>query len=236
MIYFHGSPDSLDIDVHMVLGTVPTRVEAKKLCDNSIWSKIGGSPNAIVIEDGVVVWTYKGSPDEVNNGLLRTYHHFEQKHPLIVTRALERNKTLKTVRVVRGCLGMFTRSIRRLEIKSALRNPRLFERIQVLKSITIGDLDLGDRDPKNVYKFIAFQLGQTLGLLVDGKELYTKGEVAETYPELRAAIYRENDPNFDGLNMHWNQLWNFVVENFKEVDDQGTVCYNEYCVNVLLER
>ena len=78
--YVHGSKDSTDVDVIYVFDYLPTTVECKRFCDGQ-GNKNG---NIIVIEDGIVVASYKGAPDEVNNSLFSTYSlHKQDQHQTV---------------------------------------------------------------------------------------------------------------------------------------------------------
>jgi hypothetical protein len=72
-------------------------------------------------------------------------------------------------------------------------------RLQALRTLDLTSVqDYGDKgEPFHVRKVFAFQLAQGLGL-VDGVEIYTKGEAAHQYPALRPYLYRE-DVTFEAM-------------------------------------
>ena len=117
MHYIHGSKDSTDIDIIYVFDYLPSTVECKKFCDG----KGNKNGNIIVINDGIVTASYKGSVDEVNNSLFSTYSLHEQEYPLLITRKIKRDVILKDIRVIRKILSTFTRTQYRTEVKKALR-------------------------------------------------------------------------------------------------------------------
>ena len=105
-IITHGSKDSLDHDVYVIFDHIPSFKEAKSYCQ----SLTGMNPNILVIQDGVVSWSFKGTEDECNNSLFYTYHLHEQDQEIPVTRIVERDLDLKLVRTVRGLLSYFSRT------------------------------------------------------------------------------------------------------------------------------
>ena len=188
--YIHGSGDSTDVDVHYVVDALPSLAECKKFCSESKEE----NRNLIVINDGVVAAAYKGTVDEVNNGLLATYNLHEQEYPLLVTRNLERDLYLKTIRAVRGILSHLSRSQFRPQIKSALKGP-WSERVNCIELIrdNIAKIDFdslnNNMSGADILKLIAFQIGQTINLDL-GRELYTKADIAKFSPALEPYLYR----------------------------------------------
>lgn len=186
--FTHGSEDSLDHDIYAIFDRIPTFQEAKEYCHQDG----DANPNILVIKDGVVVWCFKGTEDECNNSLYATYslHHQEFEQP--IKRKVERDHELKLVRTVRGLLSYFSRTELRSRVKTALRSDSWDVKFDVLKDCVLSnDTDFKKANHIEVYKFFAFQIGQTKALLEDGVELFTKSSVAEYYPELRPYLYRE---------------------------------------------
>lgn len=231
MHYIHGSKDSLDVDVHLVVDRPMTKVEGKALCDGSPF----GNANAIYIEDGVVVWSYKGSPDETNNGLFRTYCLHQQQFPLLVTRTVPRVVGIKAVRTIRGMLGMFTRSQLRPAIKAALHNPNIHEKIEVLRTFRPSTLDVGDRDWHDSYKFLAFQLAQTISLFEDGEELFTKRECATKYPELRQFLDRDACVHIPDMDAFWFRCLDIIAAESKHIS-KDVVMIRAQAISTLTEK
>lgn len=197
--YLFGSSDSLDFDVCYAVDEVPSLQECKERERemNRIFAEQGLPPeniNFVKIEDGVVVDTYKGTPDEMNNALYYTYDSHIQMCDLLVTRPVTRCIRQKDERVVRIILSRFSRIPElRADVKRALR-AGFMDSIAVLSKIDIGAIDfsgkIGKNDGVEVLKTIAFQIGQALGLHEDC-EWYEKRTVAEGIPELRPYLYRE---------------------------------------------
>lgn len=184
--YIHGSEDSLDIDVYYVFDKMPSFKECQDFCSDKEENR-----NIIVIEDGVVVDCYKGTIDEINNGLYYTYDLHQQTFPMPIQRLVERDVLIKSVRVVRCILSHLSRTQYRETVKMAISSPDWQIKIFTLGIIDIAQVnDFGKNGLKSdVLKVFAFQLGQVLGLH-EGIELYTKSAVAKQYPGLEDFLYR----------------------------------------------
>lgn len=173
--YFHGSEDSLDVDVYFVVDQLGTFNEAKKLCDE-LSHKHAVNGNLIVIKDGKVVDVYKGTVDEVNNSILATYSLHDQRFPMPITKKAERDICLKWLRVIRGILSHCSRTQYRTLVKSALRAEDITDKLKALLEIDFSQIDdFGKERPEEVHKFICFQVAQYLGLL-ENVEVYTKSQ------------------------------------------------------------
>lgn len=188
--YIHGSEDSTDLDVYYVFKELPSFDECRKFCS----ADPAENRNIIVINNGIVTDCFIGTCDEINNGLIDTYNLHKQEYPLLVTKRVERDKEMKYIRATRGILSILSKTHYRPEIKNAL-NSNWNERLKTLKSLDLTTIDfdnLGKRmNGPDMLKVIAFQLGQSLGLL-ENCELYTKSSVANYYKDLRPFLYREN--------------------------------------------
>jgi len=174
---FHGSEDSLDVDVYFLVDQLGTFNEAKKLCDD-LSHKHAVNGNLIVVKDGQVVDVYKGTVDEVNNSILATYHLHEQIHPIPVTKKVQRDICLKWLRVIRGILSHCSRTQYRPIVKEALRAENVFDKLKAILEIDFSEIkDFGKEPAKEVHKFICFQIAQYLGLMMD-IEVYSKSQAA----------------------------------------------------------
>lgn len=222
--YAHGSEDSTDTDVHYVFREEPAFKEAKAFCDEDR----SENRNVITIKDGVVDYCYKGSPDEVNNALMVTYGLHVQGYPLLITRLVERNKPLKYIRAVRGILSHLSRTQYRPVIKAAMTGPSWTERLNALDTVSLheadfskmkGHLVLGD-----VWKIVAFQIGQSLGLL-EGVELYTKSDIAERYPELKPFLYRDVHAAVISLDRWLHRFTRDLREKCPTMEHDGIVTF-----------
>ena len=97
---------------------------------------------------------------------------------------------MKLIRCSRTITSYFTRTHLRTEAKFALKSD-LKSKINFLATINFNDFsDYGKHGKTSeVYKSIAFQLGQTLALL-NNNELYTKEGIATHYPMLEKYLKR----------------------------------------------
>jgi len=234
--YIHGSEDSLDIDTYYIVDKVPSFQESKVFCDSI------KDENANLLEldeSGHVCACYKGTPDECNNSLFMTYGLHEQTYPLLIKSMFERDKWLKTLRAVRIILSHLSRTQYRKAVKAALKGT-MIERIQLLKTIDLKDIDFDslehNQSGKDVMKIIAFQAGQTLGLL-DGHEYYTKSAVAAAYPGLKQFLYREDNPDMSVLNTYVRMLMDKIIpEIIKENEDYVTLHDEMHTYNMRTEK
>lgn len=186
--YIHGSEDSTDLDVVYVFDYVPSLEECKKFCV----SKVSENGNIIVVKNGIVVFSYKGSVDEVNNALFNTYTLHEQEFPLVIEQTVQRDLILKDIKVIRKILSSLSKTKYRSEIKAALRGDWK-AKLNTLKKIDYSSIDFSSV-PKttkiDILKSFAFQVGQALALH-DGSELYTKKAIADYFPKLEDYLYRK---------------------------------------------
>lgn len=187
--YVHGSADSTDTDVVYSVDTLPSLDVCKKFCSASP----SENRNLMTVRDGIVTAVYKGTPDELNNSLLRTYSLHPQTDPLSVTRAVERNVPLKIVRSVRIMLSHLSRTSVRPQVKAALRGSWEL-RLNVIGIVDLASLDFSSSKAsrEDIFKILAFQIGQATGLISSPqKEFYTKAEIAGAFPVLRPFLYRD---------------------------------------------
>lgn len=203
--YYHGSTDSLDKDVFIVLPKLPIFLECKKICDSNKKENV----NLIVINNGYVTDCYKGTCDEIHNSLINTYDNHEQHFPLILYHKVERDIILKHIRVMRCFLSYFSKTYLRQIVKSALTSKSFKKRIDVLKELDFSIKDFGKNNRTEIFKTFAFQLAQVLGLYKD-IEIYTKKDSIKYFPELNKYIYRHNNCSEDVLIEHFN---NFIKKS-----------------------
>lgn len=212
----HGSENSLDKDVYVVIPEALQMKEAKKLCDS--FTDINA--NLITVKNGKVDWVYKGTKDECNNSILATYHLHKQDFPCPVTEKVDRSYGLKMLRTVRGLLSYASRTQHREIVKSALVSPNMDQKIVALKAINLNEISDFEKTPIiETYKFYSFQMGQTLALLEDNVELFTKNAVAQYYPELSDYLARE-EASPQMLQSFFERFTSFVEQSYKPVDSK----------------
>lgn len=197
-LFTHGSEDSLDTDVFFVVEKLSNvKNENKIICDElSAFYNVNG--NLITIagpeKSRYVSGCYKGTEDEVNNGLMLTYDLHQQSYPNPISRLLPRDAHQKMIRVIRGLLSQCSRTERRTDVKTALKSDDIFKKLSILYSLDIQTIDdFGkNKAPKiDIHKFIAFQIIQFLGLVNFRKvEIYTKKNASVFWPEAELLLYR----------------------------------------------
>lgn len=236
--YIHGSEDLTDLDVIYVVDELPSLQECKIFCSDKIENR-----NLITIEDGIVTSVYKGTTDEVNNALIRTYNLHEQEYPLLVTRVVQRDTQIKAIRAVRGVLSHLSRSMFRPEIKNALRGSWSV-RIETLQMIYdhFDEIDFdslqNNMSAADIKKLIAFQIGQVLAL-IDGVELYTKSEIANYLKGLTPYLYRnsKNDKDLKRyLYLLWHTLYYNQIFNYTENETEVTFTFTHKTYDVKTEK
>ncbi len=199
MIYLtHGSEDSTDLDRVYFFDEKPSFRACQSFCAESEENR-----NIAVVRGGVVVECFKGLPDEVNNGLLRTSPLHRQEHPSPILRPVTRIIALKVARAARVILTRLTRTSFRHAVKAALNAHDLDALRRGLAAVDFRDAEV-DGD---ALKSIATQLGQSRAL-ARGQELYTKQEIVAAFPDLDPLIYRADSPrqSLQALNSHRDQL------------------------------
>ncbi len=220
-----GSKTSQDIDVIVFVDTIidnpyyaleECKVYDKKIAEFLKTDKKVNSHLAIV-ENGIIKKVLKGTEDEVNNSLIRTYDLHEQYFPNHIRAFIQRDIDLKILRTGRVLLSLISRTEYRPIVKLALQKD-FKERVEALYQCDITKFQSKSLINKNVswddfIKVYAFQIGQTLGLL-DGLELYTKEEIIDAYPELKPYILRDVDYKLDTLEK-WKIIFLDRVKNLK---------------------
>ena len=210
----HGSENSLDVDAYIIVEQKYENQPAKQICNQ--FPDLNA--NLIQIENGKVIWCYKGTTDECNNSILETFHLHQQEIENPITQKVERNYGLKMLRTIRGLLSYCSRTQWRESVKKALQSGNLNQKIEVLKTLDLSQITDFDKNTKiEAYKFFAFQMGQTLALLQDNVELFTKNKVAEYYPELSDYLARK-ETDVTNLKNFWNRFVNFVEKQYTQVE------------------
>jgi hypothetical protein len=183
--------------------------------------------NLGILENGIIQHVFKGTADEVNNSLIATYNYHYQFFPQQVMRLVKRDRDLKLLRAFRIILSMLSRTKHRSAIKNALRED-FNTQYEVLTNIDLAeDLDLGDKKENrlDVYKVIAFQIGQVLGLY-SNQELYSKESIAQEYPSLEPFLLRRpTEYNFAALDAYKEAL---LATANKRLDDIGDLNETTY--------
>lgn len=230
-IIIHGSENSLDRDAYVIIPSILDKNNAKKLCD----SLTDINANLLVIENGQVIWSYKGTIDECNNSILATYHLHIQETENPIMQKMDRNYGLKMLRTIRGLLSYNSRTDLREIIKKALVSNSFDEKVSVLKQVNLNTiLDFQKTSLIETYKFFAFQMGQTLALLEDNVELFTKNSVGAYYPELQDYLDRKSVTP-EKLQLFFNRFLSFIENSYINVEKQNLICTNYHNIKQVLD-
>lgn len=225
-----GSHDSTDIDVMVYLDDIPKLTDqGKKLCfeyagylSEIIKTDRKIDCNLSVLKDGLIQRVVKGIPCETNNSIFYTYNRHEQSHPLMIERPADMKgwKQLKSARILRILLSFLSRTEHRKEVKKALKLGSTEDKIRILYDIRFVDIDdfFKKESKKDIWKTIAFQLGQGLGLY-EGMELYSKDGIASHYPSLRGYLYRQDGINAYHLDVTKNMFLEVASLNLEEISE-----------------
>ncbi len=199
-----GSASSQDMDVMVFVQEIPDSIqECSTLCQsfaNLLSEKLTTAKkintNLGILKNGVLIQVYKGITDETNNALYCTYPLHKQYFDNHILNTLTRDKEQKIQRTLRIVLSFLTKTNYRAKIKEALRSDWK-KKIEISIQIDMGaiinseDFTLGNHVTMIEFqKTIAFQLGQSIALL-EGKELYTKEEIGDYFPELGDYLFRK---------------------------------------------
>jgi len=186
--------------------------------------------NLGILKEGKILEVFKGTADEVNNSLFFTYKNHIQEYPNQISSLYPRYeqyyKDLKLKRCSRFILSFFSRTYLRTEIKEALRG-NFLQRLAVLKTIDFNRLNTfpGKKDkPVDIYKTIAFQLGQTISLC-KGTQLYSKEDIIECHPKLKSYLLREEVTDHSILNEY--------LEKFIEIGFEAVLTMNNLNEEIL---
>ncbi|MBS7254652.1 hypothetical protein [Flavobacterium branchiicola] len=210
-----GSENSLDLDLVFVVEEMPETILeklslSKKLSESitKFYSEKKINANLAVQKNGHLTEVYKGTTDELNNALFYTYQNHHQKFDNQITKLLARDVDLKFLRSARMILSFLSKTEYRSIIKSALKGD-LDEQIKALEKIDLKQLSSFGKNTNllDIIKSIAFQLGQAISLH-EGKELYTKNEIANAFPDLKKYLSREENTDFENLQK-W--LFSFIT-------------------------
>ena len=211
--HFFGSADSLDYDVVFIIEKMPETIVEKlalsKMLSAQLLEKYPTktiNANLAVCEKGQITQVYKGTADELNNAILRTYHLHQQDFDIQIINVVKRDIHLKMIRCLRMLLSFVSKTQYRTIVKQALKQD-IYVKIEALKRIdfnTVEDFGKGS-NALDLKKSIAFQLGQTLALH-NQMELYTKQEIIDCFPELKPFLMRLPNTEMETIQQFINQF------------------------------
>ena len=219
-----GSKSSIDYDAMVFIESIPDSVEVcKDMCekyDKEIFEILKShnyplkkvNSNLAVVENGILIDIHKGMICECNNSIYLTYKNFQQIHPNQISKLVSRDVDLKILRCYRILLSFLSRTSYREDVKKSLRG-NLSQKINVLININYENIDFGNRNgkPIDIWKSLAFQVGQTL-LLTKDIEVYSKEEICTYIPSLSGFIMRDsNFYNYDLFKRYLVELSGIVL-------------------------
>lgn len=246
--YLYGSDDSTDKDVIIVISKeeMPEKQEDRKNKVLALLKEYDLNWNATfaVIENGKISDTIftKSWIDSLNNALLETYSLHQQKHELLITEKHIRNKTLAIYKAVRTVLTMLTRTEYRTQIRPILKGIHDFNlKLEAFKNIdfvSISQFNQKNTDDIDIWKIIAFYVGQNIALIENDVEIYTKKKLVHHFKDLEPFIYRkaileEDKKVLQNYINHWLSL----VHNFGPFRSENgfLTCKND-CIDMLNEK
>lgn len=201
-----GSENSFDVDLVFFIQEMPETILEKLSLSKKLSESITSSfpekelnTNLAICKNGHLTEVYKGTTDELNNALFYTYDFHKQNQENQIAKLLVRDVDLKFLRSTRMILSFASKTEYRVLVKNALKE-NLSEKMNVLQKLDLTKIVSFGKGKNNsdIIKSIAFQLGQCIALQ-EGKELYTKNQIAELFPELKKYLFREENVNLNDL-------------------------------------
>lgn len=169
--------------------------------------------NIIKISDKKVVFSIpsKGNIDAVHNSLLHTYSFHDQFFDCPISTPVERDK----LSAINKCIDYILTFHKKTDpefyqsfTRPALKTNLLKEKIEVLKEIDFNKQKLHDNENRKIdsLKKISFYIAQTISLINNNLEIYTKDDLLLQYPKLHNIIQRNPESSYDILNNLLKQL------------------------------
>ena len=244
--YFYGSHDSQDTDVLISIPQedMPTYQEDRKRFVKKLEEEyeLSWNVNLVVIKDGIVVDTIypKTWIDSVNNSLFNTYklHNNKQLFPLPIKNEVKRNKLLAIYKTLRTVLSMLSRTHYRTTVKPILKGIHHFNlKLEALQKIDFTTVDIFNQDnvkDEDIWKIIAFYIGQNKSLIKDNIEIYTKTDLCKHHPELSDFVYRKEitlELKKTLNEMVYYYIYNILIPYGKYICDGSTL----YCLDETID-
>jgi hypothetical protein len=246
--YQYGSSNSTDSDVIISIPStvMPIGQELRKRFVRQLLDDFNLDWNATlaVFEDGVMIDTIynKSWIDSLNNAFFETYKYHIQFFEIPVTKTVERNKTLAIYKAVRTVLTFLTRTPLRTTIKPILKGIHPFyAKLDVLKTIDFNSFETFNQKNApdiDIWKIVAFYIGQNILLIEKDIEIYTKNDVLVHYPELDAFILRKTITEKDKVFLtRLKNDWLTAIQLNGEYVQEGWMlsCGNE-CIDMKNEK
>ncbi|OUL62344.1 hypothetical protein [Flavobacterium sp. AJR] len=246
--YIYGSDDSTDKDVIIVVTKeeMPKTQEERKnkVLFLSKEYNLNWNATLAVIEDGKISDTIftKSWIDSLNNALLETYSFHQQDYPLLITRKHIRNKTLVIYKAVRTVLTMLTRTEYRTQIRPIIKGIHNFnlklDALSKIDFVSLSEFNQKNTSDTDIWKIIAFYVGQNIALIENDIEIYTKKKLVDHYNDLKVFIYRKIITVDDkAVLQEYIKYWLKVLHNFGEFKSvNGFLTCNDECIDMVNEK
>jgi len=184
---------------------------------------------------GQIIAVFKGTYDEVNNSVYKTYNRHQQFFTLNIKAPYDRTnsdffKHLKLKRCYRFLLSFYSRVPElREDIKLALKGD-FIKRHEVLSKIrfsTHKEFPKKKEKVIDIYKVIAFQLAQTI-CLFNGVEIFSKEGALSFYPQLANPIWRQplTEHNYKFLDLLLGELLSIGQQEIPKMKNLNEELFN----------
>ncbi|KFF05407.1 hypothetical protein [Flavobacterium reichenbachii] len=246
--YIYGSEDSTDQDVIIIIPKeeMPETQEERKNKVLFLLKEYNLNWNATfaVIENGKITDTIytKSWIDSLNNALLETYFLHAQKHELLVREKHVRNKTLAIYKAVRTVLTLLTRTEYRTQIRPILKGIHDFNlKLEALCKVdftAVSEFNQKNTADADIWKIIAFYVGQNIALIENDIEIYTKKNLVKTFPDLEPFIYRKEITATEKIVLQqYINRWLKLLNNFGTFrSENGFLICKEEKIDMLNEK
>lgn len=248
LYYVYGSDDSTDQDVIIIVPKEDMQ-ETQEDRKNKVFFllkeyNLNWNATLAVIENGKISDTIftKSWIDSLNNALLETYSFHKQDYPLLITEKHIRNKTLAIYKAVRTVLTMLTRTEYRTQIRPIIKGIHDFslklEALDKIDFVSLSEFNQKNTADADIWKIIAFYVGQNIALIENDIEIYTKKKFVNHYPDLDAFIYRKTITVEDKVVLQqYINYWLKLLQNFGEFKSvNGFLSCNNECIDMLNEK
>lgn len=236
-----GSADSRDLDVAVVVPDAIDAVSLKsheltlleqqiaqnitKARENAGLKQLPVDVTLVLLnEAGNIRWTSKGTPTKTNNVILHTYALHTQQHACIIKSSVVRRRLDELVQLG----GAIQRSVTNAYFKQLPHSKdlnflgRQIEKLRhtvLTPSIIRGGI-AADLLPHKRCKALAFQIAITHSLFLHNKEIFTKQDVYEAYPEISSFFVDEPDAadaSFYALNQLLQDIADWASDHREEL-------------------
>ena len=209
-----GSKESTDIDIAILIAKPVAIQEGHELIKAYeeqlsqrpfIKENYPGKPlNAtlIVVQNGSVVWSFKGYPAETNNAIYLTYHKHKQEYDNPIHRLLPENKVARVNTMLRKSLIIIKKHAKHLNrhdyrtIKRILNTSLDYYSVKYINhKITLLQkmlLIYKDRLTDREYNKIAFQVAKSYHLIYNKRLIYDKRDLNDGDKNFSIIIGRLN--------------------------------------------